>query len=364
MIASALTGARALSETEPSAVHRYFGHPNVRPLSLEWLELWKNIPGDDVERSLATELIASPSPEEDAWAERTYKEVQTAIRTDDQLNKNRWNSFRCSKNGCIVAIEMPETEDDGKRLFLYNARFLSYLTPRPPFSHHEDLRQEEYADTQSASGKGHWLQYILFIFPPTSPATQIGPHPVAVISASVAPEVKSAVIALTGRNWSDALAHLDSAEHGLDLTDYDLYKIYELRGYANIHLLNYQDAQQAYARALSFAFSSSVESTSEIAGHLLELAVVNDHPLQVIEIGRYLEGVHAVSDKQLASISQSYFKLFDCKNAMAWAEKSFSASDRNGVAHEIEASNVESECMRLHLLLNANSFTQKLPIAF
>ncbi len=364
MIASALLGTRVLSKTEPSDIHKYFGHPNVRPLSLEWLELWRTMPGDDVERSLATELISSPSSEKDAWAERTYDEVQTALRTDDQLNRNRWHSFRCSKNGCIVAMEMPESEDDGKRLFLYNARLLGYLTPRPPFSHHEDLRQEEYADTQRASGEGHWLHYILFIFPPTSPARQMGPHETEVISASVAPEVKSAVDALTARNWFDALVHLNSAEHEMYLTDYDLYKIYELRGYANIHLLHYEDAQQAYTRALSFAFNSSVEDTSEIAGHLLELAVINDRPLQVIEIGRYLEGMHAASDKQLASISDSYFKLFDCKNAMAWAEKSFSASERNRSAHEIVASNVASECQRFHLLLNANSLAQKIPIAF
>ena len=155
-------GARSSEETIP-IVFGTSGGTEARPLSREWLDYWgSKYPYDDsVGSRLVAELVRSEGANSDSWSTRTESEIRTAIRSDDRLSKNTWNTVRCSRNGCIVAID-PVDFVNKSLTVTFRSRLLSSMTPRRNLSHRDFLMIE----TDAIHGKGIAYTHLLFfLFP-------------------------------------------------------------------------------------------------------------------------------------------------------------------------------------------------------
>ena len=122
------------------------GSTDSRPLSEGWLEYWLKAPmtpfADRTILQLASELTESKSVVSDSWSQRTEAEIHSAISSDNLLANNAWSTVRCSKNGCLAAIQSLDTKVyDRQRT--YKGRLLAYLTPRVTNSNQVDLTTVE-----------------------------------------------------------------------------------------------------------------------------------------------------------------------------------------------------------------------------
>jgi hypothetical protein len=139
------------------------GATDARPLSSEWLDYWgSKYPYDDeVGAHLVAELVRSESIDSDSWSKRTEAEIRAAITSDDRLSKNTWNTVRCSRNGCIAAID-PVDVVDNSLITIFRTRLLSQMTPRRSLSHTDFMMVE--ADTVHGK-KIPYIHLLFFLFP-------------------------------------------------------------------------------------------------------------------------------------------------------------------------------------------------------
>jgi hypothetical protein len=87
---------------------------------------------------------------------------------DDWLSKNTWNTVRCSRNGCIAAID-PVDPVNNRLITLSRTRLLSHMTPRRNLSH-TDFTMVEAGTIQ---GKKIAHIHLLFFLFPESPDSAI-----------------------------------------------------------------------------------------------------------------------------------------------------------------------------------------------
>jgi hypothetical protein len=131
-----------------------------------------NFDGDDTSLRLATELVKKGPVDANSWSRRTEAEIRSAIEHDDLLKNNDWNAVRCSRNGCIAAIDSLDPLAATRR-FVFLARILTYVTPRKP-SHHADWTSVT-VDPVNPAIPGHERAYrhiVFFLFPGRSTAEE------------------------------------------------------------------------------------------------------------------------------------------------------------------------------------------------
>jgi hypothetical protein len=333
------------------------GATSARPLSTEWLNYWIKANmmayADQAVTQLASAL-SQPGPiETDSWSRQTEAEIRSAIANDELLSNNAWSVARCSKGGCIAAIQSLDSRVD-KRQGTYKGRLLAYLTPRLSYSHHADLTTVE-SDLVLVDGKPiNRLYLIFFLFRDPSKSSQTIHSARDIrspgISAAIANEMSAAQAAVAAGSLQEAIDCLVMAEGKEGLTPFDRKSIGELAGYAYIKMHNFKMAQLAYESALDGALEFSKMDASEDMRHILYLSELNQHYLKAVEAGRNLESRAAANAKDMSILSQSYFALQDCKYAILWADQSIAASKSLNESPQNLSLKVKSDCGRFHEL--------------
>jgi tetratricopeptide (TPR) repeat protein len=350
ILATAWIGTATIADEEKMEISvGSTGTTAARPLSSGWLDYWVNAGltqfTDPYVLHLATELTNSGPVETDVWSRRTEAEIRRAISTDDLLSNNAWSAVRCSKEGCISAIDSLDNQVL-QRQATYKARLLSYVTPRPTQLHHVDLTTVE-SDRITVGGlpKNHFY-VIFYLFPDASTHVHVADRSKSVIGAVIVGEMNAAHDALQRKQWGEALEHLEAAAKKEDLTAFDRKTIFEMKGYTYIKLRDFQMAQRSYENALVLARDLSEEDALENTRHILRLGVLNKNYLKSVEVGRSLVERGAANPDDVALISEGYFGLRDCKYAVKWADKSIAASEKVGASPADQLSNIKSDCLR------------------
>jgi hypothetical protein len=137
-----------------------------RPTSGGWLDNYvKGLTAenaaraDDTSMRLATELVKKGPVDIDFWSQRSESEIRSAIEHDDLLKNNDWSSVRCTKSGCIAAIESLDPSVTA-RMDIYLDRLVSYLTPRSTSSsRHPDWTEVE---VQPGTAKSSVHRHVVF----------------------------------------------------------------------------------------------------------------------------------------------------------------------------------------------------------
>jgi hypothetical protein len=162
------SGARSAEEKLPIIVGA-FGGTNARPLSIEWLDYWSDkYPfgrDDHAPSHLVVELVRSERIDTDSWSQRTEAEIRAAIKADSDLRKNTWSEVRCSKRGCIAAID-PLAPADNVLMITFASRLLANITPRGNLSHDDIAMSEHDGDYDAKVNYG--THFLFFLFPAAS----------------------------------------------------------------------------------------------------------------------------------------------------------------------------------------------------
>lgn len=347
------------------------GSTDSRPLSEGWLEYWLKAPmtpfADRTILQLASELTESKSVVSDSWSQRTEAEIHSAISSDNLLANNAWSTVRCSKNGCLVAIQSLDTKVyDRQRT--YKGRLLAYLTPRVTNSNQLDLTTVE-SDRILVKGQSQNRLYIIFfVFPGKSTRNDVNSSEAEPespkISTVIASQVRAAQEAVNKEQWIEAINQLEVAERTEKLTSFDRKTIGELKGYAYIKIRNYKLAEQAYVDSVVFALDYSQKDLIEDVRHVLYLSRLNGNYLKSIEMGRAMVDYSVAQSEDLALVSESYFALRDCKYAVIWADKSIASSKTRGESPRSSSLNVKSDCNRFFEAAKQHGDADKSIVAF
>jgi tetratricopeptide (TPR) repeat protein len=354
MLIALCIGAEAVAdEWRAQLIFGASGATKARPLSVEWLNYWPN--GhffDNAAGQLVTELVKSTRVDADTWSQRTGAEIRSAISTDDLLSNNAWSTVKCSRNGCIVAIDsldlVMRTRESSTRIVVFKGRLLAYMTPRRLLSHHIDLAMFE-SDVAPDTQLTHY--YVLFFIFPDRETLDGASSPrqePQTVSQAIAEDIKLAYAAISSKEWAEAIRELSTAEATKGINAFDQKVIYENQGFAYMRLHDFQAAQEAYQKGLPFAFALSTKDALEDARRLMYVSALNGQYLTAIETGRSLVEHGVASADDMAEISRSYFGAQDCKYAVRWESESVAAMGKTGESPDVSLLNVKSRCERMY----------------
>jgi hypothetical protein len=151
------------------------------------------------------------------------------------------------------------------------------------------------------------------------------------ISRSIAKEMIDAQKALQANQFADGLKHLQAAEAVSGLTAFDKKTIDELKAFAYIKTNSLKAAQEAYEAAIATGAANS-EETARYTKAIFQISYSEKEFPKAIEYGKKLVDANAANGDTYAIITQSYYLEKDCKNAVAWADKSISYARKEGEA--------------------------------
>jgi len=340
------------------------------PLSVEWPR--QSMFSDTTVRQLATELAApAPAPlEVNAWSQRSESDLHAAITADDLLSRSLWSAVRCSRNGCIVAIDAsdpdllaaplmidracPNQSDCvipqvntyiHERVTVLKGRLLAYLTPRlSPTQHADFTAYQRYSPRANASAHAQNRDFIIyFLFPSMASVVSEGAQPHA-ISATIRDSMKLAQSAFDSRQWAEAVDHLRAAEAVPALSAYDQKIINEYEGRAYTQLKDYPAAQSAYERGMPFALTLASQDAWQDGSAIQALAYFNKKYLTAIEVGRALIAHGAGTPTVTAAISASYMAIRDCRYAVEWADESLRLAAKSAAAPNDALTTIKHAC--------------------
>jgi tetratricopeptide (TPR) repeat protein len=332
------------------------GLTDARPFSAAWLEYWDSgyPPNPDGARLLVD--ISKPGPDDsDDWSLQTEAQLRLAIGSDDLLSKNTWSFARCSRNGCIAALEpldvalkssvvtTSNNTDYHIRSDLLIGRLLTHIKPRWLSPRPRDLSLLE------VDGSQYHVYLILFIFPESETLTKLVPNtPPSGSALTISPVIENEMTlanrALSANQWTTAIEHLTAAEATAGLSAFDKKSIYENKAFAYERAQDFLSAEDAYESAMPFVLGASTKDALEITRRILFLAQINKDYSKAIEAGRKLMEVSAADARDMAAVSSAYLQLHDCKYAIKWATKSSAQSERLGESPEISLQDVVSSC--------------------
>jgi hypothetical protein len=156
------------------------------------------------------------------------------------------------------------------------------------------------------------------------------------ISRSIAKEIIAAQKALQANQFAEGIKSLTAAEAVSPLTAFDHKTIDELKAFAYIKTNDYKSAQHAYEDALATG-ASNAEETSRYSRAVFSIAISTQQYTKAIEFGKKLvDSGNATADIYMA-ITQSYYLQKDCKDAVAWVDKSVAFAR---VSHETPKENL------------------------
>ena len=149
------------------------------------------------------------------------------------------------------------------------------------------------------------------------------------ISRSIAKEVSDGQKALQANQFAEGLKHLQAAEAVSGLTAYDHKSIDDLKAFAYVKLNNLKAAQESYEAAIETGAANS-EETTRFTKAIFSIAYSSQQYPKAIEYGKKLVDANAANGDTYQIVTQSYYLQKDCKNAVAWADKSISYARKEG----------------------------------
>ncbi len=151
------------------------------------------------------------------------------------------------------------------------------------------------------------------------------------ISRSIAKDMIAAQKALQENKFDDGLKHLGDAEAVSGLTPFDHKTIDELKAYAYVKTNNLKAAQVAYEEAIATG-AATPEETTRYSKAVFQISYSSQQYGKAIEYGKKLVDSDAANADTYAIITQSYYLQKDCKNAVAWSDKSIAYARKTGEA--------------------------------
>ena len=148
------------------------------------------------------------------------------------------------------------------------------------------------------------------------------------VSHTIGKEMTAAQKALQAGQWAEALKSLDEAEGKSGITPFDKFKIHDLKGYAEVKLNKYKEAEADWEAALEAGLYSP-EDKAQRTKALFRISAQNQQYAKAIEYGKQVAESPGVTPDDLNIMAQLYYLQKDCKDTVAWADKSL--ADRKSV---------------------------------
>ena len=149
------------------------------------------------------------------------------------------------------------------------------------------------------------------------------------ISRVIAKEMTAAQKALQAQQWQEAVKNLEAAQTKSGLTPFDEKTIHYMLGFANVRLNNLKVAQGEFEKALATGAATS-EETAQMNKTLFAIAASTNQFQKAIDYGKLMVDAGTATTENLLIISQSYYQLKDCKDAVIWADKGIASARKAG----------------------------------
>ncbi len=149
------------------------------------------------------------------------------------------------------------------------------------------------------------------------------------ISRVIAKQMTAAQNALQAQQWQEAIKNLDAAGQISGLNDYDQKTIHYLLGFADIKLGDMNAAQGEFEKAIATGAATS-EEVAGMTKTLFAIAASMNQYQKTIDYGKQMVDAGTATTENLLMVSQSYFQLKDCKDAIGWADKGIASARKAG----------------------------------
>jgi hypothetical protein len=149
------------------------------------------------------------------------------------------------------------------------------------------------------------------------------------ISRVIAKEMTAAQKALQAQQWQEAIKNLEAAQTKSGLTAFDEKTIHYMLGFANVRLNNLKVAQGEFEKALATG-AASAEESAQMTKTLFAISASTNQFQKTIDYGKQMVDAGTATTENLLIISQSYYQLKDCKDAVIWADKGIASARKAG----------------------------------
>jgi Tetratricopeptide repeat len=149
------------------------------------------------------------------------------------------------------------------------------------------------------------------------------------ISRTIAKEMTAAQKAMQAQQWQEAIKNLEVAATKSGLTAFDQEKIHYFEGVSYVRLNNLKGAQAEFEKAIATG-AAPPEDSAQITKILFQISASTGQYQKTIDFGKQLVDAGSATAENLLIISQSYYQLKDCKDAVIWADKGIAAARKAG----------------------------------
>jgi hypothetical protein len=163
------------------------------------------------------------------------------------------------------------------------------------------------------------------------------------LSHIIGTQMQAAQKALQAQQWAEALKNLDDAEGKSGITAFDKFKIHDLKGYAEVRLNKFKEAEADWEAALESGLYAPEEKAQRIKA-LFRIAAQNQQYPKAIEYGKQVADSPGVTPDDLNVMAQIYYLQKDCKDTVIWADKAVAASRKAGEAPKENTYQFKLQC--------------------
>jgi hypothetical protein len=149
------------------------------------------------------------------------------------------------------------------------------------------------------------------------------------ISRVIGTQMNAAMKAIQAQQWQEAIKNLEAAETKSPLTAFDQKTIHYYSGYAYVKLNNLKAAQGEYEKAIATG-ATTAEENSQMNRTLFAIAASTGKYQKAIDYGKQMVDAGTATTENYLIISQSYFQLKNCKDAIVWADKGIASAHKAG----------------------------------
>jgi len=149
------------------------------------------------------------------------------------------------------------------------------------------------------------------------------------ISRTIAKEMTAAQKAMQAQQWQEAIKNLEAAGTKSGLTAFDQEKIHYFEGVSYIRLNNLKAAQAEFEKAIATG-AAPAEDSAQITKILFQISASTGQYQKTIDLGKQLVDAGTSTAENMLIISQSYYQLKNCKDAVIWADKGIAAARKAG----------------------------------
>jgi hypothetical protein len=163
------------------------------------------------------------------------------------------------------------------------------------------------------------------------------------VSHTIGKEMTAAQKALQAQQWAEAIKNLDEAAQKSGLTAFDKFTIENFKGYAEIKLGKYKEAETDWEAALASGLYGPEDKEKTISA-LFRIAAQNQQYAKAIEYGKQVTDSPTAKPDDFNIMAQLYYLQKDCKNTVVWADKSLAASKKAGEAPKENTYQFKLQC--------------------